>query len=418
MVTDGEWMPRRAYRNEKRLLGGVASGVGEHLGVDPTTVRVGFLLLTLVGGFGFFLYLALWAFMPSRNVADEENDLPPGMAVASRTGLRGRTSMAGKDLGLAVSLITCGLGAVFLLQAFGLGVSANVFWPLVVGTAGLALVWLQFDNGGRSLEFARGQHWRSWMRIGAGFALLVLAVVIVLLQAGKFSAVWSVLGVLVLAIAGTLLVVGPWFLRLWRDLQDERTERIRTQERADVAAHLHDSVLQTLALIQRQARDPSKVAALARTQERELRRWLFTTGEDAGASVKAALQLVAEQVEEAHAVPIDVIVVGDAPSTDHTAALVRAAREAMVNSAKHAETAKVDVYAEITDDAIDVFVRDRGRGFEPSAVPADRMGVSGSVVDRMHRHGGTASVRSAPGEGTEVTLHLPVVRERASPDPG
>ncbi len=201
-------------------------------------------------------------------------------------------------------------------------------------------------------------------------------------------------------------MIGPWVYRLASDLSDERAERVRTQERADVAAHLHDSVLQTLALIQKNADDGPAVARLARAQERDLRAWLYA-GESADErTIASALRGVAARVEDEYAVSVDVVAVGDDELDERLQPIVRAAGEAVTNAAKHAGTGRVDVYAEVTPAAVDVFVRDRGRGFDPAAVPADRYGVRHSIVDRMQRHGGTAEVRSAPGEGTEVRLHL------------
>ena len=204
-------------------------------------------------------------------------------------------------------------------------------------------------------------------------------------------------------------MVGPWIYRLASDLTAERAERVRTQERADLAAHLHDSVLQTLALIQKNSGDAALVARLARSQERDLRSWLYA-GEAADEStLGSALRGVGAAVEDSHGASVDVVVVGDCPFGEPLRPIVNAAREAVTNAAKHAGTGKVDVYAEVTPAAVDVFVRDRGAGFDPSAVAGDRYGVKNSIIDRMQRHGGTAEIRSAPGDGTEVRLHLPRV---------
>jgi signal transduction histidine kinase len=208
----------------------------------------------------------------------------------------------------------------------------------------------------------------------------------------------------VLGVAGLALMVGPWLFRLTGDLSEERAARVRSQERADIAAHLHDSVLQTLALIQKHAGDDRTVATLARAQERDLRSWLYGDEPPPDASVASALKLAAAEVEDAHGVPVELVVVGDTPASDRTRALVRAAREAMVNAARHSGAGRVDVYAECGPGTTEVFVRDRGRGFDEAAVPGDRLGVRNSIVGRMQRHGGTATVHSAPGEGTEVRL--------------
>jgi signal transduction histidine kinase len=225
-------------------------------------------------------------------------------------------------------------------------------------------------------------------------------------QTGEVGIAREVLLAGVLGVAGLALTVGPWLFRLAGDLSEERAARIRSQERADMAAHLHDSVLQTLALIQKHAGDNRTVATLARAQERDLRSWLYDeTGGDE-ATVAGALRAAAAEVEDAHGVPIDVVTVGDRPFEDQVRPVVLAAREAMVNAAKHSGADKVDVYAEMSPALTEVFVRDRGCGFDESGVPADRLGVRRSILDRMERHAGTARVRTAPGEGTEVRLSM------------
>jgi len=210
-----------------------------------------------------------------------------------------------------------------------------------------------------------------------------------------------------LAVLGVGLMIGPWLFRLSSDLTEERAERIRSQERADVAAHLHDSVLQTLALIQKTADDPAAVARLARAQERDLRQWLYTSDSTDGTTFAAALRAAAAEVEDQLGVPVELVCVGDRDLPETVRPLVLAAREAMVNAAKHSGATQVDVYAEVTESATEVFVRDRGAGFEVAQIADDRHGVRDSILGRMDRHGGEATVRSTAGEGTEVRLHLP-----------
>jgi len=253
-------------------------------------------------------------------------------------------------------------------------------------------------------------------RTGLGVALVLAAGVAFLQSTGSLSAARDV----VLAAIAVAVVLGvifaPWVMRLVRSLTAERAERIRSQERAEMAAHLHDSVLQTLALVQKRADDPRAVASLARRQERELRAWLGGRGSarDAASGERrlgTALELAAEEVEDAHGVPIEVVAVGDLPLDDAGEAVVAAAREAMQNAAKFGGGAPVDVYAEVTGERVEVFVRDRGPGFELAAVPDDRRGVRESIVGRMQRHGGRAEIRSEPGAGTEVELSLERRRE-------
>jgi signal transduction histidine kinase len=207
-----------------------------------------------------------------------------------------------------------------------------------------------------------------------------------------------------------VLLFGPWWLRIARDLMFERQARAVAEERADIAAHMHDSVLQTLALIQRRAEDPHAVVQLARAQERELRSWLFEgrpPGEADVSSVADGVRQIQRDVEALHGVPVEVVTVADCPLDEHLNALLMAAREATVNASKWSGAAVISVFAEVEPDRVIVAVRDRGKGFDPASVPGDRKGVAESIHGRMTRHGGEATVVSAPGEGTKVTLTMP-----------
>jgi signal transduction histidine kinase len=237
-----------------------------------------------------------------------------------------------------------------------------------------------------------------------GLLFRAAAVVVILHAVGVVQADRHSIRGIALACVALLVVFGPWFLRLGRSLASERAARIREQERAEMAAHLHDSVLQTLALIQKRAGDAHEVAALARRQERELRRWLFDRRQASGESIKTAMEQAAAEVEELHGVPVEAIVVGDGPLDERSQALLQAAREAMTNAAKFAGSERIDLFAEVGDGRVEAFVRDRGVGFDPDCIPPDRRGVRHSILARMQRHGGHGVIHSAPGEGTEVEL--------------
>jgi phage shock protein PspC (stress-responsive transcriptional regulator) len=407
--------PRRAFRvPEERVLGGVAAGVGRHLGVDTLLARAVFVVLALLGGFGVLVYGALWVLLPERDDVSPDRTAP-GLAAATRRGWR--TAMPttnARDTGIAVSLCLVGLGGVVFLQNAGLGISPRVFWPLVVAGAGMALLWWQSDAADRRPWLSTSGGWTGLLRVAAGVLLIGGAAWLALVQAHAGSL--GELGiVLALALAGGALVLGPWLLRLSRDLSRERAERIRSQERADVAAHLHDSVLQTLALIQRQAGDAQTVVQLARTQERELRTWLFEPDDAAADTFKATLQRAVAEVEAGHRVPVELVVVGDVSLDDATRALVAASREAMLNAARHSGAGRVDVYAEVQSGRVEVGVRDRGRGFEPDLVPADRRGVRGSIVERLSRHGGHADIATSLDSGTEVRMWVPLTTPQEGP---
>ena len=351
-------LPAFAASSSDRALAGVCGGIASALGVDVTLVRLVFALLALAGGAGIVLYLALWLYADGRPVW-----------------------LAGLGVVLSGSL---------LLHAVGL--SGRAVAGIALVAAGLAVAW----RHGAGL---RPDAPLSY----AGYALVGVGAVILLAGGGDAPSPLLAPGAVA---GGLLLIAGPWLWRLALERDAERSARIRGEERADVAARIHDSVLQTLALIQRHADEPKRVAALARRQERELRGWLYADrplGDD-GTSVVAALSTAAADVEDVFGVRIELASSGDAPAEG---ALVLGAREAMTNAAKFAGVDEIDVYAEVTETEISVFVRDRGSGFDPDAVPEDRRGIRESIRGRLERAGGSASVVSTPGEGTEVKLRIP-----------
>ena len=383
------------------VLAGVAAGLARRVGIDPLIVRVGFIAASAAGGFGLALYLLGWALMPG-----EAGEKAPVERIAGR-----------RETWLVVAgIMMLVLAALLLLREWGIWFSDAIVWPVILAAAGGALMWRQSTADAppdeprepvaqavaapRALRLPRD----AFGRVLVGAALVVGGGLVFLWLNDALRPARDVLLAVVVVVVALTLILAPWWLRLVRGLTAERTERIRSQERAEVAAHLHDSVLQTLALMQKRVDDPREIAALARRQERELRAWLNGRRAAGDVTVALALETAAAEVEEAHGVPIEVVAVGDAPLDERAEALVAAAREALVNAAKFAPDGPVVLYAEVEPERIEVFVRDRGPGFDPAGVPADRRGVSESIVGRMERHGGRAVVHTAPGEGTEIEL--------------
>lgn len=399
--------PRRAYRPaDERIVAGVSAGLAEHLDIPVLWVRAGFVVATFINGIGLIAYLLLWWFLPLKAPADS-----PGLASAQRRGLR--TTAHGPtriEIVQSAAIAAIGIG-VMALMALADGWLQGWMLPVLILITGIALLWRLFDDATWNAWLRQTEGPASLVRWVIGVALIGLGAVSILTVNRGWSAAVDFGAALAIAIAGIGLVLGPWILGLWTDLDRERRERIRSQERADVAAHLHDSVLQTLALLQKNADDPATVATLARRQERELRDWLYGR-EDQSATFATGLRDLAAEVETNHRLPVEVVTVGDSSIDDDVRALLAATGEALVNAAKHSGADRVDVYAEripgSDGDRLEVFVRDRGHGFDQDTIGDDRLGIRRSIIDRMERHGGTARVRSTPGEGAEVTLTLPV----------
>jgi signal transduction histidine kinase len=385
-------------------VGGVAAGIARRLGVDVSLVRLAFVVATAAGGAGAAAYALGWLLIPVGDSGPHRRRIPTGRAAV--------------EVALGTGLLL--LAVLLTFRALGVWFSDAIVWPLVLIASGGALIWRgsatdreREDTATpaptpREAALAEGRRAAAAIsRTGLGIALVIAAGFVFLQATGALGAARDVLLAVIAAVVVLGVIFAPWVVRLVRSLTQERAERIRSQERAEVAAHLHDSVLQTLAMVQRRAGDPNEVAALARRQERELRAWLADRpAPGQAARLAAALEAAATEVEESQGVPVEVVVVGDRDLDARHEAVVAAAREAMTNAAKFGGGSPVDVYAESGGGRTQVFVRDRGPGFDPASVPADRRGVRESIVGRMERHGGRARLSSEPGAGTEVELTL------------
>lgn len=408
------------YRDRRDAwLGGVASGIARHLGWPVWLIRLCFVGLTLSNVLTVAVYGLLWIVMPDAPPGAQ----PPGLQAAEHLGMRTAAELPPRrSIGRIVAVLMIGLGVAMLAQSVGMGVASAVFWPAMVAAIGVALVWLQADapdeGAGRRANVPQWiapllgtQKWAATWRVILGMSLVGAALSMMAASQVGIGQLPVVVWAAGFTLAGVAVVAAPWVMRYRRKLDAAHEEKLIADTRADMAAHLHDSVLQTLALIQRQADDPRQVASLARRQERELRAWLYADA-PGPATLKSALEAAGGEVEDELGVAVGVVCVGDVELSNDLGAMVLAAREAMMNAAKHSEADLIDVYAEIDRDAdrpvVVIYVRDRGRGFNLSDIAGDRMGVRGSIIGRLERHGGTATVRSAPGEGTEIRLEMRV----------
>jgi signal transduction histidine kinase len=389
-----------------RLGGGVASGLAAWRGFNVTTVRIVFVLIAVVtSGVGVALYVAAWLFLPA---ADEDVSI----------GVRARSDSRG--IALAAGLATLVILILFVGGVFNDSWIGGWAWPQVFSVAGLTLIWRNASPDEqetlRHLVEPLGSAAGSASASKRTTARLVLAGALLLGGVGWLAtehenvALLRPLGAVALVIAAIVLLLGPWWLRIGRDLVLERQARVRAEERAEIASRVHDSVLQTLALIQRSADDPQKVVQLARVQERELRSWLFegkAPGEvDADVTFAAGVRQIQQDVEARYGVPVEAVMVGDCDLDEGLNALLGAAREATVNAAKWSGASVISLFAEVEPGKVSLVVRDRGRGFDPSAVSADRKGLAESVHGRMFRRGGKVTVTSTVGEGTKVSLSM------------
>jgi signal transduction histidine kinase len=404
---------------EDRLAGGVAAGLGAWRGFNVTTVRIVLVVAFLFSqGWVVPLYVVGWLVIPQRG-SDES--------------IWSRARHDSRGVGLAAAIGS--LLVLFMLIATALNAQLleTYGWPQVVSAAGLTLIWRNAGDSERSTLSrlvlpldsrstaggARRLSRTTVLRLGSAAVLLVVGIGWLLKEHESLALLAPLTG-LVLILAAIVLLLGPWWLRIARDLVLERQARARAEERADIASRVHDSVLQTLALIQHRAEDPQAVIQLARAQERELRSWLFegrSPGDTDVTSLVEGIREIQRDVEARHLVPVEVVTVGDCPLDDHLSALLAAAREATVNAAKWSGATVISVFAEVEPDKVIVAVRDRGKGFDPEAVPDDRKGVAESIHGRMTRHGGEATVQSAPGEGTKVTLTMPRTAEPSGHGP-
>ncbi len=398
------------------MAGGVAGGLSARFGIDANLIRFAFILVALGAGAGLAAYVVAWLLVPA------EGD----------TTSIGRRALADRrTVALALASITLLVVVLLVLAALGLGFAANLIGPVSIAAGGLVLVWRGADAAERAhlaelvgrapLIGSPERHTRraTVARVVVGVVLAIVGLAnLVAARGPALPTIRAVLAVNVV-IVGVLIVFGPWWLRLARDLAVERRERVRNEERANMAAAVHDSVLQTLALIQRAAGDHGEVVRLARAQERELRAWLFEgrspgSFNDADVStITQAVSMIERDVEASHRVAVETVTVGDCELTAALRALLAAGREATVNAATWSGAPTVSLFVEVESGRVSVFVRDRGQGFDPDAVGPDHQGIAESIRARMARHGGSAVIRSASGQGTEVELVMP--RTEADP---
>ncbi len=396
--------PRMVRPLAGRRMAGVCAGLAEHLGWPVRFVRLGMIALVVLGP-GIVGYVMLWALTP-------EVEADPGAGEAPET-IAGRLGGTDGPVLVLLGAILGLFGLAWIGQRSGLDLRLGVLLPLFVIAVGAVIGLSQLDAARRNRWLA-GSGWQTALRLGLGVVVTAGGILALVTRDVPVSQTWDIVVAVLVVLIGAGLLVAPWGARVMAELRTEQAARARADERADMAAHLHDSVLQTLALIQRQSSDSARVATLARAQERELRTWLYGGGAAAPTSLSGALAEVIGDVEGAHGIPIDLVMTGDRDMDDGAQALVRALREALANAVRHGKP-PVSVYVEAGRAGVEAFVRDHGPGIDLDAIPEDRLGVRESIIGRMTRHGGGASVRRLD-PGTEWTLTLPPPKEPAHED--
>lgn len=387
---------RFARSRDDALLVGVCGGLGARLGVEPVLVRIAFVVLSFAGALGVLAYLVAWSI-----------SLDPGDRRAPRPREPSPTQ--------SFAFGAIALGAVLILRSIGLWLGDQVGIPLIIAAAGAGVIYVGSgrERKARRLITAHGDVQISrppLVNLVLGGLLVVGGVGWFVTTNRSFEGIFAVLLSVAVTAAGLAVVFGPWVYRLANQLGSERRDRIRSEERSELAAHLHDSVLQTLALIQRNAGNPRKMASLARRQERELRSWLYGHPSADLRRLDTFVEAV-EAIEQEHEVTIDTIVVGEFPQDERTEAVVLALREAATNAARHSGAEEISIYVEREADEISAYVRDRGKGFDPETVPENRRGIADSIRARIERQGGTVTITSAPGEGCEVQITMPLMNQ-------
>ncbi|RBP99890.1 ATP-binding protein [Bifidobacterium xylocopae] len=398
-----------------RVLCGVCRGISLHLGIRVTWIRLLMLALLPAFGIGAIAYVLLWISVPAGDpMAAVQAAMSPGGRQPLARGNApvtddGEAGVPGPAFGAEdltdvfrsaskpALLIAAGsllLTIALILMARGL--PSHLIAPAILLGAGLAVAWLRFDDGARHA---------STLALAAGLILAALASYVFPTFPSREA--WQMMALALAVLAAVAVMLTPWAHALLLRLSSEQAGKERQEERADMAAHLHDGVLQTLALIQLNADDPQTVFTLARGQERDLRNWLYQERAPTERSVSSGLKEIAAEVEDAHGKPIDVVTVGDALPSAQTDALLNATRQALVNAVTHGGE-PISAYCETGKGKVEVFVRDHGDGFDPESIPPDRLGIRQSIIGRIERRGGTVEIVSRPRWGTEVRMHMPI----------
>ena len=384
------------YMPPAALMGGVCAGIATHLGVNVWLVRAIFVGLLFLNGVGALAYALAIALIPAGNPASSQLAAPTRLA----TQLNQLQSKDGRDQATTIFSGVVLLALAAILVAWSRGwLESNAYLPLLIIGCGAALAWSQAEE---VMHTPRSM--AAIARLAAGLALAVLGVLIWLSDHTDMSGMLIGAFAALVMLSVVALVLAPLWLGVIRQLSQTQAAQARASERADIAAHLHDSVLQTLTLLRAQADDPQRVAALALSQERELRAWLYGDNHPTNENLRSEVESVSREIEQLYGVPVDSVIVGDTPATAKTRVLTSALREALANAVRHGKP-PISLYVEVSGQEVEAYVRDHGAGFELEAINSDRHGVRDSIIGRMQRHGGSATIR-AREPGTEVCLRL------------
>ncbi|MDR6938631.1 PspC domain-containing protein [Arcanobacterium hippocoleae] len=419
------------YRQGPRIFGGVCRALSVHLGMPAWIWRLAFIMLTFTGVIP-LLYLLLWILVPWYRREYEIEIQNQRLARGLDLGPTSEDHESSKSWFLLVAVLISA-GAFFLITT---GIAPGNREIRILGAgfmllAGAGIIWSTPIDSQRNKRETTALNAARKVVAVIGGGICVVGAVILVLEIAPRNPFFLSLTIALITVITLCLVFYPAVLRLKFSLRETAAQKARESVRADMAAHLHDSVLQSLALIRARADDADAVRTLARLQEQDLRKYLYSERQNEDTSTAALLREIAQELERRYQKEINTVITGDCKPDTSVRAVLAATREAITNACKYGGEKEVSLYAELRQtmagqksgetvqqahlavqkdhlilrQSIEVWIRDRGPGFDPHTIAPDRAGIRDSIIGRLRRIGGSAEIRSPlQSGGTEVHL--------------